>query len=75
MLKRYVAAVSAFVVTLLFVFMNVVFALISFLGPHSPRASQTTEFLVYALSGTALVVLPLLAAWVAWRRSGGRGVA
>jgi hypothetical protein len=72
---RYIAAAAAFVATGLVVFMGVVFAFISFLGPHSPPASKTVEFLVYALSGLALLVLPVLAARAAWRRTDERHIA
>lgn len=69
---KYIAATIAFVVTLWVTFMCVVFAFISFLGPHSPPASQLVETLLYVVSGAALLVFPVLAARSAWRRVGER---
>ena len=72
---RYIAAAAAFVATLWLVCMAAVFALISAVGPHSASVSKPVEILIYMLCGAAVLVLPILAAKAAWRRSGGRDAA
>lgn len=72
---KYIAAAIAFIATLWVTGMAAVFALIAVVGPHSGPASKPVEILTYGLGGAAVLVLPLLAARAAWRRTGARRVA
>jgi hypothetical protein len=66
---RYLAAAAAYIATLWFVFMVVVFGLISLVGPHSKHLAEPMSSLVYVLAGLALLVIPALAARAAFRAS------
>ena len=64
---RYLAAAAAYVATLWFLFMVVVFGLISLVGPHSKPFSEPISSVVYVLAGLVLLVVPVLAARAAFR--------
>ena len=64
---KYLAAAAAYIATLWFTFIVVVFGLISLIGPHSKPVPESMSWLVYVMAVLALLIVPALAARAAFR--------
>jgi hypothetical protein len=67
-MKRIFLTTLAFFGALWFAFMVSIFGLLSFVGPHSAPLPKAMEPVVYLVAGAIVLVAPILAATIVWRR-------